>query len=303
LERKKEVGRFRAEGVESRKNPKLMHDFVAELKKHVKEVTVSEGNKHSYLGMLFDFSKKGLACVSMPKYEDEIVKETDFIPRFATTPAAPTLFLSDDTSLELDRADAEHYHSIVAKLLFLSMRTRPETVGVVNDLCTRVQKPTVWDQIKLERLVNYIRCTRGQELKLGVTGDKIALFGWSDAPYGVHVSDSCKSQSGGILSLGIGTIWAGAYKQSIVAKSAGEAELISASDNGSILLKARNFLISQGYDIVSAVYGLDNTSAMQLLVKGKSTSRKTAHIAIRAIRYYWLCDRIKPPQSSLSNML
>jgi hypothetical protein len=90
--------------------------------------------------------------------------------------------------------------------------------------------------------------------------------------------------------LGIGTIWAGAFKQSIVAKSAGEAELISASDNGSILLKARNFLISQGYDIGSAVYGLDNTSAMQLLVKGKSTSRKTAHIAIR---YYWLCDRIK----------
>jgi hypothetical protein len=60
--------------------------------------------------------------------------------------------------------------------------------------------------------------------------------------------------------LGIGTIWAGAYKQSIVAKSAGEAELISASDNGSILLKARHFLISQGYEIGSAVYELYNTS-------------------------------------------
>ena len=155
----------------------------------------------------------------MARYDKELVEMAGFAHRNASTPAEEDYFAVDD-SAKLQSADREHLHSVVAKALFLSMRARPEIVGVVNMLCTKVSSPSVADQIKLERLVNYLRCSEGKALTLGVVGP-LRLFGLSDASYAVHHGDSYKSQSGGVLTFGIGCFYASANKQSLVTKSAG----------------------------------------------------------------------------------
>ncbi len=43
------------------------------------------------------------------------------------------------------------FHSIVAKLLYLGKKGRPDILLPVQFLCTRVQNPTVDDERKLER--------------------------------------------------------------------------------------------------------------------------------------------------------
>ena len=78
--------------------------------------------------------------------------------------------------------------------------------------------------------------------------------------------------------------------QSLVTKSSCESETVAASDYGGMAIWTREFLIAQGYTVGPVEYQQDNKSAMQLLNKGMSTSKRTRHIGIR---FFWIADRIK----------
>ena len=55
--------------------------------------------------------------------------------------------------------DADVFHSIIAKLLYVSLRARMDILLPVNFLCTRVTKSTVEDQAKLKWVLQYIKGT------------------------------------------------------------------------------------------------------------------------------------------------
>jgi hypothetical protein len=42
-----------------------------------------------------------------------------------------------------------HFHTIVAKLLYLSKWACPNIISLVDFLCTRVKEPTIKDKVKL----------------------------------------------------------------------------------------------------------------------------------------------------------
>ena len=48
------------------------------------------------------------------------------------------------------------FHTIVAKLLYLAKRTRPDILTVISVLCGRVSEPTVKDYDRLMRVIKYI---------------------------------------------------------------------------------------------------------------------------------------------------
>ena len=52
------------------------------------------------------------------------------------------------------------FHKVVAMILYLAKRTKPECLTAVAYLATRVNKCTVDDVEKLQRLVRYIHFTR-----------------------------------------------------------------------------------------------------------------------------------------------
>jgi len=56
----------------------------------------------------------------------------------APTPAKKDLFTVDDGSDQLDKQQGENFHSIVAKLLYVSKRARTDTQLAIAFLCTRV---------------------------------------------------------------------------------------------------------------------------------------------------------------------
>ncbi len=78
-------------------------------------------------------------------------------------------------------------------------------------------------------------------------------------------------------------------KQTIVAKSSTEAELIAVSDRVGEFIAQNEFYIQQCGSNKPAILYQDNQNTIRLLKNGKSSSDRTKHIKIR---FFWLKDRV-----------
>ena len=67
-----------------------------------------------------------------------------------------------------DIEDADHYHKLTAKLVYLAPRARPDLLTAVSFLCTRVQCPTQEDLSNLSRTIRYLDKTKNLFLTLEV---------------------------------------------------------------------------------------------------------------------------------------
>ena len=265
----------------------IIESVISSLEAQYKTITVHTGKIHSYLGMTFDFSIPGKVRVSMEGYIRDLVSLVDVTGK-AATPAGTDLFMVDPASPKLEEQHRERFHSIVAKVLYLAKRVRPDLLTTCTFLAGRVLFATEQDDRKLDRMMKYINSTT----ELGITFDMsedMSICAFIDASYGVHADG--KSHSGAVITLGKhGPVHAKSSKQKLVTKSSTEAELVSLSDNISQVIWTRDFLMSQGYNIKAATVYQDNMSTMALVEKGRSTAEKTRHINIR---YFFVKDRVE----------
>jgi hypothetical protein len=90
-------------------------------------LTISRGKVHDYLGMTLDYSAPGKVKIDMTAYVDKVLEEApSYMDGTATTPADKNLFEVRDDIPALKTDDAEFLHAMVAKLLFLCKRGRPD---------------------------------------------------------------------------------------------------------------------------------------------------------------------------------
>jgi len=110
------------------------------------------GKVHKYLGMTISFEQKGKVKFTMYDYIYDLLEELpDDFDGLAEQPASSNLFNTDHESPSLNFEKSEQFHHLVAKVLFLSRRARPDLQTTVSFLCTRVQQPTQHDWMKLRR--------------------------------------------------------------------------------------------------------------------------------------------------------
>ena len=150
------------------------------------------------------------------------------------TPAGDDLFTIDVGSPLLSSEGAEEFHTLSAKLLYLSKRTRPDIQVAVSFLTSRVQCATEQDARKATRVLRYLFGT--QHLGIVIEPDKsfFCVRSYIDASYGVHPDG--RSHTGVTISLGKGPIMTKSTKQKIATKSSTEAELIALSDSSSLVI-------------------------------------------------------------------
>jgi hypothetical protein len=117
------------------------------------DLTITQGEVHNYLGIRIDFSKKGKVIMSMFEYIDELLKECpeDLMKGASLTGASSHLYNMNENAVKLDNETAILYHHLMAKLLYLSKRTRPDLQMPVSFLTTWVKSPDVDDWKKLGR--------------------------------------------------------------------------------------------------------------------------------------------------------
>ena len=264
----------------SHEDPKVVDKEVEWLETIYGPMVGTRGKVHTYLGMDLDFSVDGEVRLTMVPYLQEILDEfPDDWGKPVSTPAANHLFDEQEDSVLLDEEKSKTYHHVVAKMLWAALRARPDLLTALSFLTSKVQSPNVDDYKKLCRTLSYLAGTITLPLILSADGTHVIKW-WVDASFATR--REMRSQTGGTMSMGRGSIFSTATKQKLVTKSSTEAELVGADDVMSQMVWTRNFLLAQGFEVKRNVLFQDNQSAMLLERNGiASSSRRTRHINIR----------------------
>jgi hypothetical protein len=206
----------------------------------------------------------------------------------AATPARKNLFDVDQTATNLTKAEAEIFHSVTAKLLYVAIRARMDILLPVGFLGTRVSKSTTEDWAKLKRLLEYIKGTINEEYTLGADS-LTTMRSWVDASFAVH--PDMKSHTGGLMSYGLGGFACKSTKQKTTMRSSTHAEMVGVSDYLPTTIWVTNFMREQGYPPLENFLEQDNESAIKLEVNGRtSAGAKSRHLDIR---YFWIKENLE----------
>lgn len=254
---------------------KTLEWLLAELKKEFDDVKAEIGNDLSYLGMHIQLTK-GKATVLMVQFAKELLNDYGHVKEY-NTPATSRLF--DATAAEeLNDDEKKKFHTTVAKLLYLSKRTRADILTAVAYLCTRVKCPTKEDQKKLDRVMGYLSATKDRKLILTCKED-LRVIAHIDAAFGTHGDG--KSHSGATIFIGGACVLAVSKKQKFVTKDSTEAELVALSDLIIIVEQCDEFMREQGMtDMKVPLILQDNMSTISLVTKGGGKPR-TKHLRVR----------------------
>ena len=263
-----------------------MSDIITVIEKHFGGLVVTRGNEHKFLGMDITLPGDGMVRISMQRYINEAIDEySNEVTRNATTPAKRSLFTIDPDLPRLDKKEADCFHSIVPKLLYVLKRARPDIQLAISFLCTQVSCSTKNDLGKLIRLLQLLKGTANNVLILTADSNKENRT-WIDADFAIH--EDMKSHTGGCQSLGRGVMCSKSSKQKLKTKSSTESEFVGALDYLTFALWTMGFMKTQGIEMPPAPIYQDNKSARKLEINGQaSAGQRSRHIDIR---YYWVKD-------------
>ena len=151
----------------SHRDEKVVSSFVKWLGSVYGNLRTTRGKKHDYLGMDLDYLVKGKVKLGMVKYVQDTIKDfPELIVATAATPAAAHLFEVRDECNNLEEERAVIFHRVVATLLFLCQRARPDIQTAISFLTTRVIQPDEEDWKKLVHVLKYLFGTQYMRLTL-----------------------------------------------------------------------------------------------------------------------------------------
>jgi len=261
----------------------VLDSFFEQLKIHIGDITIQRGRIHEYLGMMMDFSQPSVVHITIQRMIRDIISEWNIDSRIRNSPAKSQLFVVNEDSPTLDHEHSQKLHRGIAQLLYLGTHVRPDILCAVIFLTSRVQNLTVEDLDKFMDILYYLNGSIELGIMLG--GDsknRIRLFAFADASYGVH-ANSGRSHGGTFISYGRGPTLVRSNVLKEVAISSSESELMQLSNTTSLAVRERNFAIEQQH-IDPTDKGLlleDNKSAIHMANNGKSISNRTRHIRIK----------------------
>jgi low affinity Fe/Cu permease len=212
--------------------------------------------------------RKGVTQVSMEGYIDDLLKEYN-VTKGTTSPAKLELFDVGESEA-LPEAERELFHTAVAKLLYLSMRVKPEMLVAVIFLCTRVNCATAEDAEKLRYLLRYVYHTREEVIELD-GADVSQVRGMIDAAFAQH--EDGRSHSGLAVMVGRACVMVKSSKQKIMTKDSTEAELVGLTDMLKHVMKCHEFMVGQGLQMKVPELHQDNTSTIIIATKGSKVWR------------------------------
>ena len=190
----------------SHKNKEEVTKFIGYRKGiHGEEMPATRGKRHTYLGIDLDYGTPGEVIVLMDSYITEAIDEfPKEMMKSIKTPAGNHLFKVDDAYKKLYDRDKIIFHRLVANLLFLSKRARPDIHPKIAFLTTRVINPDEDDWKKLRRVFRYLDATINT-VKLHLNAYDLNVFHcWMESSYSTHTD--LKVNTGATISIGKGCV-------------------------------------------------------------------------------------------------
>jgi hypothetical protein len=138
--------------------------------------------------------------------------------------AAPVnLFVVNEDCKKLSDEVAAAFHTIVAKVLYVTKRARLDISLAIAFLTTRVRSPNIEDWEKLCDLMEYLRGDRDRPHILGTDNEGMLMW-YVDASFAVHLN--MHKHTGGGMTMGRGFPLSVSTKQKLNTKSLTESELV-----------------------------------------------------------------------------
>ena len=252
--------------------------FAAALQERFK--VEDEGDVHDLLGIEFDFGSDGTVTLHQKTYIEKLV--SDFFPdgvpaklQSGKPPADHTLCMHVADAMsstdEVDPALLRRYQSLVGALLYCSGNTRPDVAFAVGYLCRAMSRPTPELLEAALRVLGYLY--RNRHIGLRYQADEKPLAGQSDSDWGVR-----HSTSGWQFTYSQAVVSWGSKKQSSVALSSCEAEIMAASEAAKEAIYLARFLGELGLPQTDPVeMAMDNQAAIAISYNPELHSR-TKHI-------------------------
>ena len=165
----------------------------------------------------------------------------------------------------------QRYQSLVGALLYCAGNTRPDVALAVGLLCRAMAKPTEALLEDALRVLGYLY--RHRRIGLRYEGDGKPLRGQSDSDWAVR-----HSTTGWQFTFSAATISWGSKKQTSVALSSCEAEIMAASEAAKEALFLSALLRELGVVFKEPIeLGLDNTAAIAISYNPEHHAR-TKHV-------------------------
>jgi len=259
---------------------KMVSDIINQLQDAYKELTVQEGKNQSYLGMTLNFADDySYVDISQYGYSMEILKAHN-ITKKANSPARRDL-LEEPSGVFAEPIDSRMFKSQLMKIAYLSIRTRPDIRYVVGHLATKSSSPTKHDQRCLDHLYAYLNATVHYSMRISPTDTSITAY--VDASFAIHQNGMV--QTGIYIHMGqsynSGPLYCQSSKQKLLGMNSTECELIALNDAIFTILRIKQIMLFVGIEIPPIKVFQDNTSAMQIALKGGGDVRKNKYMRVR----------------------
>ena len=99
----------------------LIHNLNQAFKTNFKELIIHKGKVHDYLGINIDYTRKDYVKFTMYNFIEDVLKEAvEDMNSTAVTPASNNMFEIDNKSDPLDHDNADYFHQMTARVLFVS---------------------------------------------------------------------------------------------------------------------------------------------------------------------------------------
>jgi hypothetical protein len=213
----------------SHMKPQVTKDIISVIEKRHGKMAVTHGNKHTCVGMDIEHvPEKGETEILMIECLKEAIEAfPEDCSKPVKTPVASHMFEANKHCPKLKERDRKNPRSIVAKLLFVSGRARPDNKVPIVFLTSRVTKADEDNSKKLKRLSQSVHCTINMPLTLSI--DDVSIFKtWVDAACALH--NDMRSHTVGAIMAGKGLLCGKSSKQRMNVKSSTEAETAGASN-------------------------------------------------------------------------
>ena len=247
----------------------------------------NQGHVSSFLGINVE-RRDGAILLNQIGYIDRMAQ------RFQLESCNPT-FTPLDHSLPLlkaepesPRADGTLYKELTGSLNHLAICTRPDTSLSVSKLSQFNQDPTITHHNAARRILKYAISTKHYSIKYGGINKLLQIDGYADADWGSNLVDR-KSTTGFIFMMNGGPISWKSGKQTTVALSTMEAELMALSDAAREILAHLTFFQTLSIELPLPILYTDNEAA-ESVAKHEPEYQRSKHIDIR---YHFIRDHFE----------
>ena len=200
--------------------------------------------------------------------------------------------LLEDYEEEKTIDDLILYMSIIGELLYISRMTRPDIQVAVNQLARFNTKAKKQHLTFAKQVVQFLFNTRMQRLVYAQfythPADKTQILAFSDSDFANDVRDR-KSFSGNAIYLDSMLVSWTSVKQTIVAQSTNEAEIIAANEALREALYIRNIVSELSCSSTELKLLTDNKGVIKFAIRG--VGQRTKHLDLRLKLLYDLYSK------------